>query len=148
MLKFINEMFKSVQPFIVKCLHKFYNAVLLSGYYPKKWCESFIVPIFKFDNPRLPQNYRGIAVSNCFGRILNIAFLKSTKHTYSFLWLPLIYLSIRHFSTTKWSDVRAFLEKPIWLSWIKLFSSRKLSSLLFSIIFKILPNQFDTAMPR
>ena len=67
-----NEMFKSVQSFIVKCLHKLYNAVLLSGYYPKKWCESFIVPIFKSDNPRLPQSYRGIAVSNCFGRILNI----------------------------------------------------------------------------
>jgi hypothetical protein len=65
--------------------------------------------------------------------VLN-AFLKSTKHTYSFLWSPLIYLLIRHFSTNKWSDVRAFLEKPIWLSWIKLFSSRKLSSLLFSII--------------
>jgi hypothetical protein len=67
-----NEMFKSVQSFIVKCLHKLYSAVLLSGYYPKKWCESFIVPILKSDNPRLPQNYRDIAVSNCFGRILNI----------------------------------------------------------------------------
>jgi hypothetical protein len=69
-------------------------------------------------------------------------------HIVCFLWLSLINLSIRHFSTNKWSDVQAFLEKPIWLSWIKLFSSRKLSSLLFSIIFKILPKQFDTAMPQ
>jgi hypothetical protein len=48
-----------------------FNAVLSSGHYPSRWSESFLVPIFKSENPKLPQNYRGIAAANCFGRILN-----------------------------------------------------------------------------
>ena len=64
-------MFKGAQSYIDKCLLKLYNAVLLSGFYPKQWTESFLVPIFKSDNPKQPENYRGIAVANCFGRIFN-----------------------------------------------------------------------------
>jgi hypothetical protein len=66
-----NEMFKSAQSYIDKCLLKIYNAVLSSGNYPSRWSESFLVPIFKSEKPKLPQNYRGIAVANCFGRIFN-----------------------------------------------------------------------------
>ena len=69
-----NEMFRSAQSYIDKCLLKIYNAVLSSGHYPSRWSESFLVPIFKSDNPKLPQNYRGIAVANCFGRIFNSIF--------------------------------------------------------------------------
>jgi hypothetical protein len=64
-------MFKSAQSYIDKCLLKLYNAVLSSGHYPSRWSESFLVPIFKYENPKLPQNYRGIAVATCLGRIFN-----------------------------------------------------------------------------
>ncbi|CAC5384162.1 unnamed protein product [Mytilus coruscus] len=73
---FCNEMFESAQSFIVNCLHKLYNAVLSSGYYPKKWGESFIVSVFKADNPKLPK--KTIEYSNVF---VNILFTHHQKFT-------------------------------------------------------------------
>jgi hypothetical protein len=66
-----NAMFKSAQSYIDKCLLTIYNVVLSGGHYPSRWSESFLVPIFKSENPKLPHNYRCIAVANCFGKIFN-----------------------------------------------------------------------------
>ena len=55
----------------LKNVYSKYIMQLSSGNYPSRWSESFLVPIFKSEKPKLPQNYRGIAVANCFGRIFN-----------------------------------------------------------------------------
>jgi hypothetical protein len=56
------------------------------------------------------------------------ALRKYTKHTHCFT--STIYLSTRHFSTNRWSDVRDFSEKPIWLSWITLCFAKNFLNLI------------------
>ena len=67
-----NEMLKVSQSYIKPCLLKLFNAVFRSGHYPDKWSQSFICPIFKSENPKKPENYRGIAINNNIGKIFNI----------------------------------------------------------------------------
>jgi hypothetical protein len=51
---------------------KLFNAIFIAGIYPEKWSEGYITPIFKSDNSRLPQNYRGITITSCVGKLFNI----------------------------------------------------------------------------
>ena len=44
----------------------------MAGIYPDKWSEGYITPIFKSDNPKLPQNYRGVTITNSIGKLFNI----------------------------------------------------------------------------
>ena len=39
--------------------------------YPQIWSEGYITPIFKAENPKLPQNYRGITICNSIGKVFN-----------------------------------------------------------------------------
>jgi hypothetical protein len=52
-----------------------------------------LVTIFKSENPKLPQNYRGIAVANCFGRIFNSILNNCKVHLYQHFY---------YFSGMKW----------------------------------------------
>lgn len=67
-----NEMLKISQTYINPCLLKLFNAVLRSGHYPEKWSNSYICPIYKSENPKKPENYRGIAINNSIGKLFNI----------------------------------------------------------------------------
>lgn len=66
-----NEMLKSVQVHINPCLLRLFNTVFLSGIYPEKWSEGYLIPIFKSENPLYPQNYRGITITNNIGKLFN-----------------------------------------------------------------------------
>lgn len=68
-----NEMLKAAQIYLNPLFLKlFYNAIFIAGIYPEKWSEGYITPIFKSDNSRLPQNYRGITITCCIGKLFNI----------------------------------------------------------------------------
>ena len=41
------------------------------NYYPSSWVSGIIIPPFKSGNPLDPQNYRGITLSSCRGKVLN-----------------------------------------------------------------------------
>ena len=76
-----NEMIKASQIYINSCILKLFNLVLTSGIYPEKWLEGYTTPIFKSDNPKLPQNYRGITINNSIAKLFNI-ILNNRLNTY------------------------------------------------------------------
>lgn len=59
-----NEMLKAAQVYLTPLLLKLLNAVFTAGIYPDKWLEGYTTPIFKSDTPKLPQNYRGVTITN------------------------------------------------------------------------------------
>ena len=49
---------------------KLFNLVLLTGIIPSAWCIGIIKPIFKNKgSPEDPNNYRGITILSCFGKL-------------------------------------------------------------------------------
>ena len=66
-----NNTVKSVQYFIVPSLKVLFNKILLSGIYPKNWAISYISPIFKTGCKEDPNNYLGITVTGCLGKLFN-----------------------------------------------------------------------------
>jgi hypothetical protein len=66
-----NELLKTAQTYLNPCLVKLFNAVFTSGIYLQIWSEGYITPIFKAENPKLPQNYRGITICNSIGKVFN-----------------------------------------------------------------------------
>lgn len=66
-----NEILKHSSPVMIDSLSKLFNSVLKSGFYPEMWNKSHVVPIFKNGNRNLPENYRGISLINCMGKLFN-----------------------------------------------------------------------------
>jgi hypothetical protein len=75
-----NELLKTAQTYLNPCLLKLFNAVFTSGIYPQIWSERYITPIFKAENPKLPQNCRGITICNSIGKVFNSRII----HLYHF----------------------------------------------------------------
>ena len=68
-----NEMIKCfVQTRFVDVVRDLFNAILTKIYFPKLWKINYISPIFKSDDAFDPNNYRGIAVSSCFGKLFTL----------------------------------------------------------------------------
>ena len=67
-----NETPRAAQSFMNHCLLKLFNAFFSSSHYPKQWSQSFICPLQKLDDPKKPENYRGIAINNSIGKLFNI----------------------------------------------------------------------------
>ena len=65
-----NEMIKCSLPYILENLRELYNFILLKGEFPNNWNCAILTPIFKSGQINDPNNYRGIAVSNCLSKIL------------------------------------------------------------------------------
>ena len=77
-----NKMIKSlIKTKFINVVGSLFNAICLKSYFPKLWKISHITPIFKDDNSFDPNNYRGISVSSCLGKlftlILNERLIKS-----------------------------------------------------------------------
>ena len=64
-------MVKSAHNFILPSLKILFNKILLSGIYPKNWAVGYISPIFKLGCKEDPNNYRGITVTGCLGKLFN-----------------------------------------------------------------------------
>jgi hypothetical protein len=69
--KIRNEMIKYSQHVILPCLVKIFNIILKSGKYPDEWAEGYICPLYKTGNPFLKDNYRGITITSCLGKLFN-----------------------------------------------------------------------------
>ena len=57
---------------LLPALRKLFNLIFSSGIYPKDWSNSYILPLFKSGDKKLPENYRGIAIGNSLGKLFNL----------------------------------------------------------------------------
>ena len=64
-------MLKNSQSYILPCIVKLFNLILSSGVYPLTWKTGYIKPLYKGDDPTLPDNYRGITVMPCLAKLFN-----------------------------------------------------------------------------
>ena len=55
---------------MIKYIYTLFNKIFEFGYFPKRWSEGFIVPIYKKGDKNEPSNYRGITLLSTT-RILN-----------------------------------------------------------------------------
>jgi hypothetical protein len=53
-----------------------FNAILDSGYFPDKWMEGVIVPVYKKGDKNDVNNYRGITLVSCFSKLFTIILNK------------------------------------------------------------------------
>ena len=65
------EMLKHSQSHMLPCIVKLFNFILSSGKYPAKWKTGYIKPLYKGENPNVPDNYRGITVMPCLAKLFN-----------------------------------------------------------------------------
>ena len=66
-----NDMLKACQAPLVPSLLKLFNSILSSGFYPNHWSKGYLSPIFKSGDRSKPENYRGIAITGCLGKLFN-----------------------------------------------------------------------------
>jgi hypothetical protein len=66
-----NEMLKAGQSALLPCLSIFFNNILNSGSYPLEWTMAKIIPLHKKGDFEDPENFRGIAISSCLGKLFN-----------------------------------------------------------------------------
>ena len=64
-----NEMIKSALPFLSKSITHAFNCILNTGKFPKSWKEGIVIPLHKNGSQFDPNNYRGITLNSCFGKL-------------------------------------------------------------------------------
>ena len=67
----VNEMLKYGSDLLCEPLTLLFNCVMDKSYYPSSWVSGIIIPLFKSGNHLDPQNYRGITLSSCLGKVFN-----------------------------------------------------------------------------
>ena len=72
---FLNEFLKNGTNSLIEYLHNLFNKIFELGYFPERWAEGHIIPIFKKGDKNEASNYRGITllstIGKLFTRILN-----------------------------------------------------------------------------
>ena len=64
-----NEMISEGGTALHESILTIFNYIFRSGTYPTKWRDNIILPIFKSGNKSKPDNYRGIAITSCLGKL-------------------------------------------------------------------------------
>ena len=64
-----NDAIKTGLPILEKSLLHLYNTVTFSHTFPDSWNEGIVTPIHKKGNKLDVDNYRGIIISSCVGKI-------------------------------------------------------------------------------
>ena len=64
-----NEMLKVGGPIISEPLLKLFNCILNSSVYPNPWKYDILHPIHKSSEKDDPNNFRGISIASCFGKL-------------------------------------------------------------------------------
>ena len=62
-------MIKSALPFIKHTIVMVFNKLLKEGQFPASWTEGIIIPIYKQGGYTNPNNYRGITLKSCLGKL-------------------------------------------------------------------------------
>ena len=65
----LNEFLKLNTTLFKKTLLSIFNLLFKKGYFPDAWSVGMIIPIFKAGDPNLPENYRGITLHSCVGKL-------------------------------------------------------------------------------
>ena len=71
--------FDSIDNTIIKCvqrahpefLAKLFSLILASEIFPSEWAKAYLSPLHKKGPKNSPENYRGIAISACLGKVYN-----------------------------------------------------------------------------
>ncbi len=63
-------------------ISKLFNTILQSKCTPLNWMEGHVTSIFKNEDPNIPDNYRGITILSCLGKLFT-ALLKNRIHNIS-----------------------------------------------------------------
>ena len=66
----INEMIKICVPSLTRVFVKVINHLFICEEFPKTWTEGFISVLYKKGDMFNPNNYRGLTISNCLGRVV------------------------------------------------------------------------------
>ncbi len=66
-----SEAIKYNLPELLKPLKKLFNFIFSTSYYPKQWGMGYITPIYKKEDPSLPDNYRGITIMSNVAKLFN-----------------------------------------------------------------------------
>ena len=66
-----NEMLKAGRHYVYKPILILFNKILDSSTYPSMWKLDILTPLHKSGEKSDTNNYRGIAVSSCFGKLFN-----------------------------------------------------------------------------
>ena len=64
-----NEMLKTGGRILKNVFLKLFNSIRTSSFYPTLWKKDILHPIHKSDEKDDPNNFRGIAISICFGKL-------------------------------------------------------------------------------
>ena len=64
-----NEILKNASIVVAPLLCKLFNAVLDSGFFPEQWSQALIIPIHKKGDKNDMNNYRGISLLSCTGKV-------------------------------------------------------------------------------
>ncbi len=67
----LNEMLRSGLGFILPSVTKLFNIILNSQTFPDLWNIAFQIPLFKGGDVYNTNDYRGISVTSCLGKIYN-----------------------------------------------------------------------------
>ena len=65
----LNEVFIKCSDILLPILHKLFNDIFHSGFFPEEWTKACIVPVFKKGDVNDANNYRGISLVSCFGKL-------------------------------------------------------------------------------
>ncbi len=65
----LNEFLKNCTTAVKNVILKIFNVILDSGIFPQEWARGEIIPIFKKGDLNDPQNYRGITLLSCLGKL-------------------------------------------------------------------------------
>ena len=67
----MNEYFIATSDILAAHIADIFNFILDTGYFPKQWAKSIIVPLHKKGNINQPDNYRGITLLSCMGKLFS-----------------------------------------------------------------------------
>jgi hypothetical protein len=76
----INEFIKASSDVLLTTITMLFNLVLDSGRIPDSWTEGVIVPVFKKGDTTSPNNYRGITVLSCIGKLFTSVINERLSH--------------------------------------------------------------------
>ena len=76
-----NEMLKVGGKIILEPLLKLFNSVLDNSFYPSAWKYDLLFPIHKSGVKDDPNNFRGIAIASCFGKLFT-TFLRNRLQSF------------------------------------------------------------------
>ena len=65
----LNEVFKCDIGHVNDYLYVLFNKLLDSGYFPKEWGDSFVIPLHKKGGINNVENYRGISLMSHFCKL-------------------------------------------------------------------------------